>query len=503
MAIRLADVIENANSEFPVVEAHDQTILGFYNGFAGSAQQALELYYNGETKEEFAVSNSAGNGVKFAKLPYLHGAGVDEATVGPGDDRAVLTVEGGLFVTKDSKLFDDAGGALNGAAVYLHNTVSAGNANAANDLRSSVGRASELVQQFNRYEELALIDLNGDTSLSTIIEDNENLWLAGYDAERKRMRKFGASSLIGLIGILLADELEAGGIIEVTDTGGTGAVGDTDGDGVVGINDLLIFLNSFGNTGAQGENFVSKFRMLTGSGDQFTLSPTATPNLSGSGTDGAYNFSDFETFNFPTNYGVNHGVYGWASFTSPNDNTVDNYVHLNDRTQSSQATAWFLNKKLRAVITAKVTSPYVDYLALLIRVRIKTASNSEKFEQVYFMNPEGANNNHLFVYGVDNDSQPGQSITQSWFYSSDSPLITAVDYEPTDTNVSTSTIMQNNVWDLGNKHQDFLGSGSSVTQIEDIEINFCMFSYTGQSSLIVNRLHVYVDEEPFYFIHPD
>ena len=174
MAIRLADVIENANSEFPVVEAHDQTILGFYNGFAGSAQQALELYYNGETKEEFAVANSAGNGVKFAKLPYLHGAGTDESTVGPGDDRAVLTVEGGLFITKDSKLFSDAGGALNGAAVYLHNVVSAGNVVASNDLRSSVGRASELVQQFNRYEELDVIDLVGGLSLSSIIEDNEN-----------------------------------------------------------------------------------------------------------------------------------------------------------------------------------------------------------------------------------------------------------------------------------------------------------------------------------------
>ena len=77
MAIKLADVIQRNNAEYPIVEAQAQTVLGFYNGVAGDAQQALELYYDGESKSEFAVANSSGNGAKFLKLPYLSTAGTD------------------------------------------------------------------------------------------------------------------------------------------------------------------------------------------------------------------------------------------------------------------------------------------------------------------------------------------------------------------------------------------------------------------------------------------
>ena len=501
MAIRLADVIENNNSEYPVVEAYNQTILGFYNGYTSSAQQALELYYNGESKSEFAVSNAASNEVRFTKLPYLHGAGTDDSTVGPGDDNALLTVEGGLFVTKDSKLYNDNGGNESLGAVYVNQVVNAGNTPTADSLRSSLGRASELVQQFNRYESLAVLTLDSSVSLASIIENEEDLWLAGYDAERNRMRKFGMTDLLATFASQLGQELVTGGIITSTDAGGSGAIGDLNGDGEVTVSDLLILMGSFGG-GSTDDNYVSKFRMLTSSGDQIILTPTATPDLTGSGTNNALNWSDVETFPFNLNYGTNNSVYGWTSFTAPINVADDNYIQLNTRATGTTADNWFAGKNLRAAVTAKITGPFTDFIIMWIRVRVIT-TNSEKYEQVYYMNPQGATNNHLFIYGTDLDSTVGSSVVPTFYYKSGEPdLITAADYEATDAGVTESDILASNLWSLTSTAGDFAGD-AGVQLIDDIEVRFGVFSYSGLSQVVISRIHVYVDEEVLFHLHPD
>lgn len=501
MAIKLADVIQRTNAEYPVVEAYDQTILGFYNGYTSEAQQALQLYYNGESKEEFAVANSASNEVRFTKLPYVAGAGTADSTVGAGDARSLLTIEGGLFVTKDSKLYNDNGGNESLGAVYVNQVVNAGNTPTVDSLRSSLGRASELVQQFNRYESLASLTLDSSVSLASIIENDEDLWLAGYDAERSRMRKFGITDLLAAFASQLGQELVTGGIITSTDAGGSGAIGDLNGDGEVTVSDLLILMGSFGG-GSTDDNYVSKFRMLTSSGDQISLTPTATPDLTGSGTGGALNWSDIETFAFNLNYGTNNAVYGWSSFTAPLNVADDNYVQLNTRATGTTADNWFAGKALRAAVTAKISGPFTDFIVIWLRVRVIT-TNSEKYEQVYYMNPEGATNNHLFIYGSDLDSTPSQSVVPTFFYKSGEPdLITSANYEATDTGVTESAILATNEWSLTSTAGDFAGD-AGVQTIDDIEVRFGVFSYTGLTTVTISRIHVYVDEEVLFHLHPD
>ena len=502
MAIKLADVIQRNNAEYPIVEAQAQTVLGFYNGVAGDAQQALELYYDGESKSEFAVANSSGNGAKFLKLPYLSTAGTDESTVGAGDARALLSVEGGVFVTKDSKLYTDAGGNDTLASVYVHNVLSAGNTPADNSARASLERASELVQQFNRYETLEVIDDTDSTvTVSSILEDGEKFWLAGYDAERKRMRKLAIQDLIGVIGTTIGNELVDGGIITSTNSGGSGAIGDLNGDGEVGISDVLILLGAFGSN--PNLNYVSLFRMLTDDGDNISLTPTAGPNYTGSGTGGAFQWGDLETFPFNLNYGTNNAVHGWESFSAPVNSAEDNYVLLTNRAQSNTADQWYAGKALRAMVTAKVQGPFADFVIMWIRVRLIT-TNGEKYEQVYYMRVEDATSSEYFWYGNDLGSSPGQGVTVSWFYRSGNETSnTALDYEPTDTGVNTSNLMQSNLWDLNSTAGDLAGD-AGVQKLDDVEVRFGIYSYTGLTSVVISMIHVYVDEEPsMFYAHPE
>jgi hypothetical protein len=148
MAIKLADVIERSHVSFPVIEAHDKTIVGFYNGASGNAQQSLKLYYNSSVKTKLTSDGTSGNSVKLTSLPY--GADGGANTAGPGDARVVPTERGGLLTMIDEKLLTDAQGQSSGyTAAYLVNLVTQGSSS--DTSRDSLGRLSELVQQFNRY----------------------------------------------------------------------------------------------------------------------------------------------------------------------------------------------------------------------------------------------------------------------------------------------------------------------------------------------------------------
>ena len=172
MAIKLADVVERNHVSFPVVEAHDKTIVGFYNGASGNAQQALKLYYNSSTKTSLTSDGTANNPVKLTSLPY--GADGGSNTAGPNDSLVVPTEKGGILTMIDEKLLSDAGTTpSNYVGAYLVNVVNQGSNN--DSARDAIGRLSELVQQFNRYP-----TVSGATAAALDDATGENFFLAGY-----------------------------------------------------------------------------------------------------------------------------------------------------------------------------------------------------------------------------------------------------------------------------------------------------------------------------------
>ena len=50
MAIKLADVLERQNTVYPVLEAQNQSILGFHNGGGVADTHPLYVYYASEVE---------------------------------------------------------------------------------------------------------------------------------------------------------------------------------------------------------------------------------------------------------------------------------------------------------------------------------------------------------------------------------------------------------------------------------------------------------------------
>lgn len=501
MAIKLADVIENINTSYPVLETHGKHIVGLFNGHSGNSAQSVEVTYNGTSNVK---SNFTANGVSstdYINIISGYAAATGGNLVTADDDNAFLSENGGLFTARDGLLRNDSDSIPSAgdeyAGLYLMQSITSGALPVISQARSSTAITSELVQQFNRYSTLPNEGAPDNVSLSSIIENNEGLWLAGYDVARKRTRKFGIDGLIAAIAAEIGTELVGGGIVSTTDAGGSGAVGDLNGDGVVSISDLLILMGSFGG-GNETLNYVSKFRALTGDGDSFTITPS--DSLSNSGSGDAYQWGDIDTFDMPADYSVNNAVYGWTSFNSPLG--AANYFELEGKATGNTANEWFAGKRLRAVLTAKVSGPVADFVFVFLRVRI-TMTGDQKYEQVYYMNPIGAANNSFFWYGNDFNSTPGSSIQVSWFYSSNNPQFSALDYEATDSGVTESGIMQDNTWTLTSTTGNFISpTNTTLGQIADVELRFGCYSYTGLTELSIAQLHAYVDEEAYDYIHP-
>jgi len=501
MAIKLADVIENINTSYPVLETHGKHIVGLFNGHSSNSAQSVEVTYNGATNIKANFTADGVSSTDYIKIISDYAAATGANLVTADDDNAFLSENGGLFTARDAFLRNDSdvspGAGSEFAGLYMVQAITSGTDSVVPAARSSVATTSELVQQFNRYPTLPNQSAPDGVSLASIIENEEDLWLAGYDVERKRTRKFGIDGLIAAIAAEIGTNLIGDGIISTTDAGGSGAVGDLNGDGIVSISDLLILMGSFGG-GNEALNYVSKFRTLTESGDAFTITPT--DSLSNSGSGNTYQWGDIGTFDMPSDYSVNNAVYGWSSFNSPINGP--NYLELEGKSTGSTAQDWFEGKRLRAVFSAKVQGPVADFVFVFLRVRV-TMTGGQKYEQVYYMNPIGAANNSFFWYGLDFNSTPGQAIGVDWFYSSNNQQFVALDYEATDSGVTESGIMQDNTWTLTSTTGNFISPTNSTSgQIDDIELRFGCYSYTGLTELVVSRMHAYVDHEAYDYIHP-
>ncbi len=487
MAIKLADVLENINLAYPVIEAHEKSIVGFYNGRATGAAQTIKLGYAGVTKMSF--SETANATTDLVALTSSYSAASGQGLITATDADTLLTSHGGIFTVHDGKLYNDAQQVQsNYSAAYLVQELNAGT-NAINDTtRASVVFASELVQQFNRYESLPA---NGTESIPGIIEAGQNFYLAGFHETQKRTRKFKINDFIALLATLFADELVEGGIVTTTQAGGTGIVGDLNNDGEVSISDLLVLMGSFGTTGGAA---VSLARGITE--QTITITPPETNSQSGSGNGGSFLFTDFDTFDFPNPNSVNNAVYGWDSidFTQGQANKI-----VFDQRGSN--VSWYANKNLRVFVSTKLNASAPDIVAAICVVRVITAASSNNtYEQAYLMFAENTvQGNYVQLTGIDGD--PGNPSDAQFFYKSNitSGAMFPLDYQP-ETGVFTSTLMQNNSWGLSTLQSGFnVGGGNSnaLTNdiIEDIEVRVCLFSFAGYTTFIIDQVHAYVDEE--------
>ena len=487
MAIKLADVLENINLACPVIEAHEKSIVGFYNGRATGTAQTIKVGYTGVQKLSFSETGSGTANLIALTSSYssASGAGLITAT----DADTLLTSHGGIFTVHDSKLYNDAQEVQSDySAAYLVQELNAGTSAINDTTRSSVAFASELVQQFNRYESLPA---TGTESIPGIIEANHNFYLAGFHENQKRTRKFKINDFIALLATLFADELVEGGIVTTTDAGGTGIIGDLNGDGDVSVADLLILMGSFGNPGAAA---VSLARGITE--QTITTTPAETNSQSGSGNGGSFLFTDFVTFDFPNPNSVNNAVYGWDSidFTQGQANKI-----VFDHRGSNPS--WYANKNLRVFVSTKLNASAPDIVAAICVVRVITAAPSNNtYEQAYLMFAENTiQGNYVQLTGVDGD--PGNQSDAQFFYKSNitGNAIFPLDYQP-ETGVFTSTLMENNAWTLATVQSGFnVGGGNSQSLsshiIEDLEVRVCLFSFAGYTTFNIDQVHAYVDEE--------
>ena len=488
MAIKLADVLENVNLAYPILEAHEKSIVGFYNGRANSAAQTIKLGYNGVNKVSFSETASFNSNLVALTSSYSPDAAQGLITAADAD--TLLTSHGGIFTVHDSKLFNDSQVAQTSgySAAYLVQELNAGTLTVNDATRSSVAAVSELVQQFNRYESLPA---TGTESIPGIIEAGQNLYLAGFHETQKRTRKLKVNDLIALLTTLLADDLVSGGVVSTTDFGGGGVFGDLDGDGNVGVSDLLLFINAYGQPGTPA---VSLARGITE--QTITVTPAATSSQTGSGNGGSFLFTDFVTFNFPNPNSVNNQVFGWDSIDLTQGQA--NKIVFDERAANE---TWYAEKDLRVYVSAKITATAPDMVAAICVVRVITQSSANNdYEQAYLMfASNSASNTYYQITGVD--GTPGNTVDAQFFYQSDitGGVPFPLDYQP-EVGVFTSTLMQNNNWNLATLQSGFNVGGANNNnptsdRIKDLEVRICLFSFAGYSTFQIDQVHAYVDEE--------
>jgi len=393
MAIKLADVVERNHVSFPVVEAHDKTIVGFYNGASGNAQQALKLYYNSSTKTSLTSDGTANNPVKLTSLPY--GADGGSNTAGPNDSLVVPTEKGGILTMIDEKLLSDAGTTpSNYVGAYLVNVVNQGSNN--DSARDAIGRLSELVQQFNRYP-----TVSGATAAALDDATGENFFLAGYSTVDNTMRKISMSEVIASIVAQINLDLVTSGIITETQAGGTGAVGDLNNDGQVSTADLLIFLGAFGSgTNDDGDAYESLYKTFATAGSN---SASFVPGTSPASTGGTFDLSEVTTFNYPSTITTTGEAFGFSSITRANN--AANFVKFNTLalgTGNSNIAAYWHFRRLRVEMDFTINFDSGDAVIPLLYVKLTMYDGSSTtHECLYYMGNSTAAINNLGFHSED------------------------------------------------------------------------------------------------------
>jgi len=364
MAIKLADVIERSHVSFPVVEAHDKTIVGFYNGASGNAQQSLKLYYNSSVKTKLTSDGTSNNSVKLTSLPY--GADGGANTAGPTDVRVVPTERGGLLTMIDEKLLTDAQGqSTNYAAAYLVNIANQGSNN--DTSRDSLGRLSELVQQFNRYPSIT-------GTLAAAQDDASNFYFAGYHDTDKAHKKITLTELAGGLAGIIGQQLVAEGVITIDQAGGSGLVGDINGDGVVSTADFLL-LNNYLDNGVTG--FTALHTIMSEPDEESAL---ITPVAVGANTSPFTLSSDFSDWSVPSSFTVSGEAYGFTGINIPSGSSA-NFIEFTGLDISSQFMTNYYSQyrvKVYVKVKAQYAAPDTLYAVAEITLTYDDASSTEE-----------------------------------------------------------------------------------------------------------------------------
>ena len=500
MAIKLADVLENINLAYPIIEAHDKSILGFYNGRDGGAAQTIMVAYNGDTKVCFSeTGNAAAQRIRLTSS-YASAAGTNFILA--TDTDSLLTSLGGIFTVHDTKLFNDNDTAQTNpaySAAYLVQELKAGNTNANDATRSNVAFTSELIQQFNRYEALPAAGDGVTDSLAYFIENDQDFFLAGFHKNSKRTRRFKINDLVGFLATFLANDLIEGGVVTTSQGGGTGVIGDLNNDGLVDVNDLLILINSFGTTGIPA---VSLARTLTQ--QNATVTPAAQANATGSGNGGSLLFTDLVTYDNPNPTSVNNQVIGWQDIAVTQGQA--NKITFDERAPNE---SWYANKNLRVFVSAKITAQAPDIIGAICVIRVITQANANNdYEAAYMMHVEDTFSPNV-IQATGLDAPVGTSFDAQFYYKSGTASFSSqpLDFQP-EVGVFQSDVMDANTWTMSSIQSEFqVGAANennlTSDRIKDIEVRICLFSFAGYTTFIIDQVHAYVDEEFLLTTYPE
>lgn len=381
MAIKLADVIENLNTSYPVIDTGNRGVYGFYNGAADSAIQPIELLFVNDEKSAITADGTLSTGINLTALPYATATGTGLVT--SDGDRVVLSQKGGIVTVLDSTLADntDTVPANPLAAAYLVNTIAAGNSSST--IRSSIDALSELVQQFNRYTDIA-----PDEAYALSSSETSEFYIAGYDTERKVMRKMTLSTLIGYINADIVTTALSLGFISSSNAGSFGSVGgvfgDINGDGTVGTSDLLALLANYGAS-TPTSAFISSYIFMSGGDNSGFFSVTQAQPSANSNTE--FTVGDFTTFNTPVNISFADNTLNWTATSIANVGNPHYIKHEGFLINSSNA-AIYLQQAFYVSFNGRVLFNAEDALYCLVYVKA-TFADASVSENIFHMNLEG------------------------------------------------------------------------------------------------------------------
>jgi len=280
MPIKLADVIENANSDYPVLDSSiAATTGGAIKGFGifrtTSARNlvpeskrcygyvAVVLYadgLNGEVSPGHSVIN-LNNSPSSSQLEY----DVNLDGTYTAADTSLISGREGVVITPLSWF-----GFNTSARVYIYKTYPFGlnvDSDGEDSVLSSAGGATPNVSvgdedvtgvisanDWTNADNWTEVALSGHSyprvPIDDLITDANNYRLAVSNASDNKLEGLGVNDLMGWILQSMIEAVAAAGLGTVTTytNPDTGLVGDFNGDGLVGSADLLIFLQNFGNT---------------------------------------------------------------------------------------------------------------------------------------------------------------------------------------------------------------------------------------------------------------
>lgn len=469
MAIKLADVLNNVNSAYPVINAHEQTIVGFYNGASSSAATSIQLYWS-NTEKLLLSSDGTTLGTLFAtSLPY--NASTSGGAIASTFAYKLLTDKGGIITAEDEKLNGGSGG----VGAYLAQQVSAGTS--ADTGRANMSRWTELIQDFDMYES---IDSAGITTI--LNTSNEYFYLAGFDTANNKTRKLSWEDAIGAINGALVQELVDSGLITTNQAtgGGSGTVGDLNGDGQVTSMDLLLLLGQFGNHGTG--SFTTARTIMSGASETSGAIAVTSLGDTGSGTNGTFLLSDLTTFNYPTTYTLSGTLYGFAA-EAYSTNAANVYKMQQCTASDDNAQIWE-NRFVYVTMNTSVTFTGPDTLWALMHVKlIDSSASSNEAECVYYMSPGGITGDQGLI--ANNGSGVGFPIgtsgTIGWLASSNPAYISG-------NIISVADNYQNHTSSLANGFNMAFDDTPFADYIDDVEIKFFFHSLNGHVEVTVNDI---------------